>query len=249
MAHYDDFDYPAYWTHRNYEHQSEEIALKAFLDIIGKKENLIDIGCGFGRIVPIYKNSAKKITLSDPSQSLLDIAKKNLGTKNITYVHSEVKDLPKKLKNKKYETLLFIRVMHHIISPDEAIQILSSLSAKRGYLIIEFANKINAKAIFKNITKGNFTFLMDIFPIDLRSKRNKQTGSISFHNYHPDSILELLKKHNLKTIQIRSVSNIRSQFIKKHIPISILLWVEKALQRALGKIYFGPSIFILAKKT
>jgi len=45
------------------------------------------------------------------------------------------------------------------------------------------------------------------------------------------------------------VSNFRSQFLKKIIPEKILLFMEDKLQKPFGKLFFGPSIFILAKKS
>ena len=73
-AHYDSYDYPAYWQDRDYEHNSEIEAIKAFLGKIPEINNILDIGTGYGRLTPTYSFRAKKIILSDPSSKLLSKA-------------------------------------------------------------------------------------------------------------------------------------------------------------------------------
>ena len=141
-----------------------------------------------------------------------------------------------------------IRVMHHIEDPDQAIKNIGLILEPRGYLILEFANKLHSKAVFKNICRGNLTFPYDIFPSDKRSLKNIKDQSIPFLNFHPDKIIEILKNNNFEILELRSVSNVRNNFLKENLPIEFLLWIEKIFQRPLAKIFFGPSIFVLARK-
>ena len=49
-AAYDNYDYPSYWQGREYEHQSDVIALKSLLDQIPAIRALLEVGvvaCGF----------------------------------------------------------------------------------------------------------------------------------------------------------------------------------------------------------
>ena len=73
-------------------------------------------------------------------------------------------------------------------------------------------------------------------------------GTLPFINYHPDQIYEKLNTAGFDIIEKRSVSNIRSTFIKKFFPFHILVDLEKYLQLPLAKVNFGPSIFVLARK-
>lgn len=82
----------------------------------------------------------------------------------------------------------------------------------------------------------------------MRSEKSKLAKTLPFLNHHPRVIKEALKKYGFEIIEKRSVSNIRSPYTKKHIPISVLLWVEKILQIPLSYLNFGPSIFVLARK-
>lgn len=256
-AHYDSYNYPAYWLKRDYEHSSEVLALREFLKFIPKFRKVIDVGAGFGRLTPYYGFRSKRIVLLDPSKKLLSEAKSRLENnretyhlekKKIEYVAGKVEDLKKTFTKSEFDLALMVRVMHHVTEPGEPIKALSSIIAPGGYLILEFANKIHGKALLTNILHGNFTFPIDIFPISKLTKRNKDGECIPFFNYHPDVIKDLLAKNGFKVLETRSVSNVRSPILKKYLPIDLLMWLEKILQKPLSFVNFGPSIFILARK-
>lgn len=248
-AAYDQYNYPEYWIGRDYEHQSEVIAIRDFLDNIPKLESIIDIGAGFGRHTPTYIYRAKKIYLTDASAKLLKGAREKLFKyPKIKYLQSTVQNLPIKLKGKKFDLAIFVRVLHHIQDPREAFDAIDQIIQPGGYLILEYANKIHGKEIIKNFLKGDFTFPIDIFPEDKRTAKTIKKGSIPFLNFHPDTIKDMLKQRKYKIIELRSVSNIRSPFLKRYIPLSVLLSLESLLQGPLAWLKFGPSIFILARK-
>src|SRR3989344_3743876 len=247
-AAYDTYDYPSYWEGRDYEHKSEVIALKSFLEKIKSIDTILDIGAGYGRLSPLYLFRSKKIILSDPSAKLLKIARNISISKKVKYIQSKLENLNSKIKKGSVDVILLIRVLHHIKDLDEAFFTFNRLIKKGGYLILEYPNKKHLKATFLQLFKGNITFPFDIFPKDLRSKKSIRKNDLPFVNYHPDFIKELLKNYGFKIVESRSVSNIRSPYLKKKIPLEVLLFFEKCLQNILSYINFGPSIFILAKK-
>jgi len=248
-AHYDTYDYPNYWIGRDYEHGSEIIALKAFLDLIPRIGTVIEIGTGFGRLVPTYLYRAKRVILTDPSSKLLKIARVEFASvKNIRIIHSCVEALSDKLKSKSADLVIMVRVLHHIDDLDKALTAVEKLVKPNGYFILEFANKMHLKATLIQFLKGNLTFRFDIFPSDKRSQKSRRQNSINFLNYHPDIVLEKLKYYGFSVVEKRSVSNIRSSFIKRLIPSYTLLAYEKHLQKPLSGINFGPSVFVLARK-
>jgi len=247
-AAYDHFDYQSYWCKREYEHQSEVIAFKKFLEKIKKINTLADIGCGYGRLLPVYYHRTKRIILTDPSASLLSDLRDNIkkiqtrhhaSKENIKIIQSKAENLHGKIYKNTVDLAVLVRVIHHIEDPDKIIAIISKMLKKDGYLILEFANKIHGKAIIKNLLHGDLVYPANILP--------KQIGE-SFNNYHPDMIKALLHKYKFEIIDIRSVSNVRSSILKRHLPLSVLLWLEQYLQIWLAKFKFGPSIFVLAKK-
>lgn len=248
-AAYDNYDYPSYWNNREYEHQSEFIAIKEFLNRISKIRNILEIGAGFGRLLPSYQFRAKKITLLDPCASLLSISRKKYkNVKGIEYLQLGIDNIKGKLKAKKFDLILMVRVLHHIKDIEKAFKIIHSLLNKGGYFILEFPNKSHLKANLRNIAKGNITYPINIFPIDLRSKKNIKNKTLPFINYHPDQIYEKLKIAGFELIEIRSVSNIRSTLLKRLFPLNLLLDIEKVIQKPFSRLNFGPSYFILARK-
>ena len=247
-AFYDKFDYTSYWTGRDYEHKSELIAISSFLAKINSITNLLEIGSGYGRLTPAYLHRAKKIFLSDPSSKLLSQASDNIKSKKIQVIHASLANLSQKIRNKKIDLIVMVRVLHHIKNIRNSFQQIHDLLSPKGYVILEFANKLHSKSILKEILKGNFTVFYDIFPKDLRSKRSIKSGTIGFNNYHPGYLIEILRETGFKIIEVRSVSNVRSSFLKKYIPLDSLCTLETLTQKTFAPIYFGPSTFVLARK-
>ncbi len=248
-AAYDNYDYPSYWKGREYEHDSEVIAIRSFLETIPEIGRVLELGGGFGRHVPNYIYRAKSVVLTDPSAKNLSIALNELKDyKNLKIRQMKLENAKTKFKKGSFDLVIMIRVLHHIEDIDEAFSIISRFLSPGGYLILEFANKIHFKAVIKNFLKGNFTYLMDTEPIDRRSKKMIKRGSLPFINYHPDTVEQSLKKYGLNIVERRSVSNIRNPFLKKYLPESFILSLEKITQLALAYLNFGPSIFVLARK-
>lgn len=248
-AAYDTFDYPGYWIGRDYEHKSEIIALKAFLQKIKRVKKILEIGSGFGRLTPSYAFRAKKVVLTDPSARSLKLARQAFGNKkNIKFVQSSLENLPSKIRSNSIDLVIMIRVIHHIKDVDTAFKIIHKMIVPNGYFIFEFANKKHFKARFKEYLKGNFSFLADTTIRDIRSQRSIKKGTLPFLNYHPDMIRYILTEYGFEVIEKKSVSNIRSTLLKKIFSTDILISLEKILQRPLSLLDFGPSIFILARK-
>lgn len=248
-AAYDTYDYPGYWEGRKYEHDSELLAIKTLLAKIPKIGSLLEIGAGYGRLTPSYLYRARRVILSDPSAKLLKIARQSYGkNKKVTFIQSGLENMPNKARGGTYDVVIMVRVLHHIEDIDSAFVIIHKLLKKRGYFILEFANKRHLKATLREFLKGNFTFPIDIFTKDARSARAVKRGDIAFLNYHPDMIEYKLESHSFKVKDKLSVSNIRSATVKKFLNTETLLVFEKYLQKLLGVFYFGPSIFVLAQK-
>jgi len=247
-AAYDNYDYPAYWIGRDYEHESEVLAIRAFLRKIPKIKTVLEVGSGFGRLVPSYAFRAKKIILTEPSGKLLKISRLSYPEKNISFVQTTAKNLSKKIRRKSIDVAICVRVIHHVEETDELIENVCHVLKDKGYFILEFANKKHLKATFLEFLKGNFTFPIDIFPSDKRSAKSIKAATLPFLNYHPDEITRKLIDCDFKVIETRSVSNIRSPFLKKLLSTESLVSLEKALQVPLSYLNFGPSIFVLAQK-
>lgn len=247
MVFYDEFDYPLYWKGRNYEDKAEKTALEKFLALISLRDSLIDIGAGFGRHTKIYAPLFNKCLLVDPAKNLLAQAKKSLaGFSNLTFRVGKAEKLP--VESESFQIALMVRVIHHLEKPEEAFKEIFRVLEPGGFLILEFANKIHFLARLRNIIKRNFSFASALSAQEQRSPESIREGKISFLNHHPQKIEKELRKAGFVVIGRLSASNLRSPLFKRIIPLSFLLFLENLLQKPLAKFYFGPSIFILAKK-
>jgi len=248
---YDTYDYPKFWENREYEHRSEVIALKSFLNKIHQINRLIDVGAGYGRLSAYYMYRAKRSVLVDSSAKLLKVARQKINSidssrgNDMKYIQSSVENLSKKVKNGSFDVVLCVRFLHHFENPNVAIDIAKKLLNKNGYLILEFPNKLHGKALAKHIIKGNIGYRKNK---EHENKKHLMNCSLPYMNFHPAEIQNELNLKGFRVIEKRSVSNIRNTFLKKHMPLSALLFVEQLLQIPLSKLNFGPSIFVLAQK-
>ncbi len=248
-AAYDTFDYPSYWIGREYEHKSEIIALRSLLNRIKKIKTILDVGAGFGRLVPTYAFRAKKVILTDPSAKSLKIARSAFKSKkNFKFIQVSLEKLPNKVRSGSVDLIILVRVLHHLANIDGAFRTLHKLLKPDGYIIFEFANKKHIKSTIKHFLRGDFSYIKDKTATDIRSKKAVKKGTLPFLNYHPEKIKAILSQFGFEVIQVLSVSNIRSPLLKKIFSTELLLSLERVLQKPLSLVDFGPSIFILAKK-
>lgn len=236
-------NYLKYWEGRDYEHASEEIALKRLLK--GKHfKHAIDVGGGYGRLCLFLENYADKVTLAEPSQQQLDIAKDFLkGHPEIDRKLTQADDLD--FADESVDLLTMIRVMHHLPDPSFEFDEIARVLAPDGCAIVEVANYANARNRVKHLLKGK---RMPKEPVDIRSKINQREDEIPFVNHNPRTVIKQLAHAGLAVDKTLSVSNLRSQGLKKVMPKSVMLTAEKLMQKPLASTYFGPSIFFLVRK-
>lgn len=245
---YDSYNYPQFWQNRQYEDQAEKIALKKFFSKISKKDSLIDIGGGFGRLAEVYTPEFKTCLLVDPSEKLLNLAKKNLKKfKNIEFKKGTGENLP--VEGEKFDVALMVRVIHHLRKPEKTFKEAWRVLEPQGFLILEFANKIHFLACLRAWLKGDYSFSRNLEPVDQRSSESIASGTILFFNHHPKFIFQKLERSGFKVISVLSVSNFRHPIFKKIIPLKVLLILESICHKPFAICHFGPSIFILCQKT
>ena len=236
---YDDgsFSYSTYWLGRQYEHRSEVIALRRLLK--GRRfPRAVDVGGGYGRLTPTLADYCQAVSVVEPSTKLRAVAAKNFpvvaGTAQDTNLPASSQDL-----------VASIRVLHHLPDLSPTFSEFFRILKPGKFLVIEFANSANFKARVRSFLNNRPLLLV---PVDIRSPQNIKKKTIPFVNHHPLTVLKLLRRHGFRPLQILSVSNLRSTFLKRLFPLPLLLILESLTQSLLSSFYFGPSIFILATK-
>ncbi len=236
-------NYLHYWDGRDYEHAAEEVAIRNLIK--GQHfQSAADIGGGYGRLCLLLEQFADKVTLAEPSQQQLDIAKEYLKDyPEIDRKLMQADDL--KFKDGSLDLITMIRVMHHLPDPKAEFTEISRVLAEDGTFILELANYAHGRNRLKHALKLK---KLPVDPVDIRSEENKNSSEIPFVNHNPRTVVKQLAHAGLKVDRVLSVSNLRSPTLKKVMPESVMLSLETFLQTALAKTYFGPSVFFLVKK-
>lgn len=232
-------NYLEYWDGREYEHAAEEVAIARLL---GDKhfKKAVDVGGGYGRLSVFLRNWVDEVTLAEPSQQQLDIAKKFLADKPVVKTSlSQAENLP--FKDGEIDLALVMRVIHHLPDPVPAFEEIHRVLKKDGYFLLEFANYAHFKNRLKHIVKAK---KMPIRPVDISTKKS----DIPFVNHNPKTVKRQLAQVGFKLEKSLSVSNFRSSTFKKLFGKKALLQLEKLVQKPLAKTHFGPSTVYLLRK-
>jgi SAM-dependent methyltransferase len=205
----DNYNYLNYWQGRDYEHASEELAVKRL--IRGKHfKSAADIGGGYGRLCILLNNYADNVTLVEPSKAQLAIAKDYLKDyPSINQSLMQADDL--KFKNESLELITMVRVMHHLPDPIAELSEIHRVLSPKGYFILELANYAHARNRIKHLLKGK---PLPKEPIDIRSIENRRDEEIAFVNHNPQTVIRQLDTVGFNVERVLSVSNLRSPKLK-----------------------------------
>ena len=236
-------NYLHYWDGREYEDAAERIAFKRLLKDKHFK-HAVDVGGGYGRLCIFLEKYADKVTLAEPSQQQLDIAKDFLkGHKNIDRKLLQAADL--KFPDGSIDLVTIVRILHHIPDPVAEFKEIARVLSDDGYFVMEFANYTHFRNRLKFALKGK---KFPEKPVDIRSKENQNENELPFVNHNPKTVIKQLAHAGLRVEKTLSVSNLRSPGLKKVMPKGMMLALEKAMQKPLAGMYFGPSTFFLVRK-
>ena len=237
VINYEGSDYQtSFWDEggREYEDQSEEIALKRLLPDQGKL--LLEIGAGAGRNTPRY-GGYKRVVLLDYSLTQLQQAQEYLGrSENFIYVAGDVYRLP--FFNNLFDGSTMIRTLHHIQDPVTALKQVQRVLKPESPFILEYANKKNIKAILRYALGKQ-----DWNPFTLEAI---EFVELNF-DFHPKSIQNWLAETGFKLEKQLTVSHFRINLLKRIIPTKLLVFFDSIFQYT-GKWWqLSPSVFTRSK--
>lgn len=286
IANYDlhpDYHYSSYWSGREYEHKAEFIAIRSIFKKIRKlyrKETLsenisfpligtsiLDLGAGFGRLVPSYCDYFKNIVLGDYSLKELKDAVEYLknfdcklnfasNTQNVFLFGVNAYFLP--FEKNLFDVVISVRLSHHIENQKEFIKEVFRVIKPGGFFVLEIANKNNIKRLVKNLLHLDFKTLAKN-KIKLKHDSRSSQGLVSekqgyvFYNFKVSYITRLAKQAGFRIVTYRQVSILRHPFIKRILPISVMVALEAFVQNIsrvlniLG-IFLTPSVFVVLRK-
>lgn len=232
------YDYTAYWDNRDYEHAAEEIAIRRLLD--GRRfDRAADIGGGFGRLCLLLREYADHVTLAEPSRTQLEAAQKVLAGTDIAQERMQADDL--QFDDASLDLVTMVRVMHHLPEPSAELAEIARVLKPGATAIIEVANLGHYKNRRKYKKLGQ---PLPTEPVSIRTAPADEPDAIAFVNHNVDTVVGQLATAGLSLVDQLSVSNLRSETLKKVLPTKLMLAAERATQRRLAASHFGPSIFL-----
>ncbi len=230
---YEGSDYQtSFWKEggREYEDRCEQIALRRLLPDDGAL--LLEIGAGAGRNTPRYIGF-KRIVLIDYSLTQVQQAQEYLGKSDkYVYVAGDVYRLP--FVDNLFDGATMIRVLHHMQDPTSALGQINRVIQHDSPFLLEYANKQNLKAILRYwLGKQEWN------PFSLEAIEFEKLN----FDFHPKSVNRLLAETGFNLERLLTVSHFRINFLKKWIPIGILVALDSIFQFTGSLWQLSPSVF------
>lgn len=236
VCNYEGSDYQtSFWDKggREYEDRTEAIALKRLLPQRGRL--LLELGAGAGRNTPRYVGF-NRIVLLDYSRTQLEQAQQRLGnSEKYIFVAADVYRLP--FVDGLFDAATMIRVLHHMADAPKALGQVKSILGANGVFILEFANKLNLKAILRYFIGKQRWNPFTLEPVEF--------VKLNF-DFHPQAIRQWLTRLGFSIEKTLTLSHFRMGLLKRIIPTGILVFFDSILQWTGAWIQVTPSVFVKA---
>ncbi len=237
VCNYEGSDYQtSFWDKggRDYEGRTEAIALKRLLPKSGRL--LLELGAGAGRNTPRYLGF-DRIVLLDYSRTQLEQAQQRLGNSDkYIYVAADAYRLP--FVDGLFDAATMIRTLHHMADAPKALGQVRNVLQSDGTFILEFANKLNLKAILRYSLGRQKWSPFTLEPVEF--------AKLNF-DFHPRAVSNWLKELGFSIEKTLALSYFRVGFLKRVVPTNFLVFFDSLFQRTGALWQFTPSIFIKAR--
>ncbi len=221
---------------REYEDRCGALALQRLLPKHGRL--LLELGAGAGRNTPRYAGFDRGVLL-DYSRTQLRQAQERLGTSDrYIYVAADIYRLP--FIDSLFDAATVIRVLHHMADAPAALAQVSRVLSPGAVFILEYANKLNIKAILRYLLRRQSWSPFSLEPVEFTP--------LNF-DFHPKAIRKWLGSSGFQVERILTVSHFRVNLLKKTIPPALLAGLDSIFQWTGGLFQLSPSVFVRAKET
>ncbi len=221
---------------REYEDAAERVALRRLLPPVGTR--LIDIGGGYGRLVPLY-GGYEQVVIFDYALSQLRQAQQLWGTggadehPRYVYVAGDFYKLP--FAPGAFQTVVMVRTLHHASDAPAVLHGVSEILQPGGQFILEFANKRNLKAILRHLFRRQAWSPFERQPVEF--------VPLNF-DFHPAWIAQLLTQEGLQIQERLAVSTFRIHALKRLVPTELLVTLDRLCQPLGNLLPLSPSVFV-----
>ncbi|MCA9941334.1 MAG: class I SAM-dependent methyltransferase [Anaerolineales bacterium] len=216
---------------RDYEDQVERLALRRLMPPTGT--TLIEIGAGFGRLADEY-HGYRQVVLFDYSRTLLREARAYLGDDpRFVYVAGNWYQMP--FVAGLFQTIVQVRTIHHAANVPALLTELARIAHPGGHYILEFANKHNLKAIARYWLRRQTWSPFTLEPVEFAALN---------YDFHPDWMRQKLRQAGFRPGPPLTVSHFRIPLLKKSLPTSWLVSLDRLVQPTGRWWQLAPSVFV-----
>lgn len=234
---YHDSDYQtSFWDQggRAYEDGAEAVALRRLMPSQG--EMLLELGAGAGRNTPRYQGF-RRMVLLDYSLTQLQQAQTRLGRgERFLYVAADIYRLP--FNSAAFDAATMIRVLHHMADAPRSLREVRRVLKPGAVFVLEFANKLNLKAIFRYWLKRQDWSPFNQEPVEF--------AALNF-DFHPVAIRRWLQDCGFEVQRHLTVSHFRMALLKRLFPANLLVKLDSLAQLTGDWWQLTPSVFVRAQ--
>lgn len=234
ICNYEGSDYQtSFWDKggREYEDRVEAIALTRLLPKRGRL--LLELGAGAGRNTPRYLGF-ERIVLLDYSRTQLEQAQQRLGKSDkYIYIAADVYRLP--FISELFDAATMIRVLHHMADASKALGQVKNVLGSNGVFILEYANKLNLKAILRYLLGRQKWSPFTREPVEF--------VKLNF-DFHPKAIRNWLESLGFSIEKTLTLSHFRVGFLKRVMPTGVLVFLDSLFQWTGAWWQLSPSVFV-----
>jgi len=231
---YTNSDYQSsFWdsANRAYEDAAEAVALKRLLPVSGRQ--MLELGAGAGRNSPRYAGY-QRIVLVDYSRTQLEQAQARLGSGGkYIFVAADIYKLP--FVDGLFDGSTMIRALHHMADAPLALKQVRRVMQPGGVFILEYASKLNLKAIGR--------YLLGKQKWSPFSREPVEFAKLNF-DFHPAAIRQWLKGLGFSLQRQLTVSHLRFPLFKRLIPLKLLVALDAAFSLTGDLWQLTPSVFV-----
>ncbi len=231
---YEGSDYQtSFWEEggRAYEDQAEAVALRRLLPPGG--ELMLELGAGAGRNTPRYQGY-DRVVLLDYSLTQIQQAQARLGkSERFVYVAGDVYRLP--FVDDLFDGATMIRVLHHLAEAPQALGEIRRVLQPHSTFILEFANKLNLKAIARYLLRRQDWNPFAPEPVEF--------VPLNF-DFHPKTVRAWLEASRFHIERQLTVSHFRIGILKRLMPLKLLVWLDALAQLTGDWWQLTPSVFV-----
>ncbi len=231
---YEGSDYQtSFWEQggREYEDAAEAIALQRLLPKSGR--HMLELGAGAGRNTQRYAGF-EQVTLVDYSLTQLQQAQQRLGTgEAYRYVAADIYHLP--FAPARFDAATMIRTLHHMAEPANALKQVRACLQPNAVFILEFANKTNLKAILRYFLRRQNWNPFSPEPVEFAALN---------YDFHPATVRTWLRQNSFAIERQLTVSHLRVGFLKRALPLRLLVALDSLLQLTGNLWQVSPSVFV-----